>query len=66
MTRIAFVIVEAARAALAAAGPTPLYARVDGVETEAGFTLIELEVLDPMLFLAYDPDAPRRFAEALC
>jgi glutathione synthase/RimK-type ligase-like ATP-grasp enzyme len=59
-------IVERARAALAVAGgPTPLYARVDGVVTEAGFTLIELEVLDPTLFLGFDEGAPGRFAAAL-
>jgi hypothetical protein len=26
---------------------------------------MELELIDPHLFLAYHPDAPRRFAEAI-
>lgn len=42
-----------------------LYARVDGVETSRGFVLMELELIDPMLFLLLDEAAPRRFAEAL-
>lgn len=44
---------------------TPLYARVDGVETPDGFVLMELEVIDPMLFLLLDDAAPRRFAAAI-
>jgi hypothetical protein len=26
---------------------------------------MELDLIDPMLFLGYDPAAPRRFAEAI-
>lgn len=44
---------------------TPLYARVDGVEAADGFVLMELEVIDPQLFLPLDVAAPRRFAEAV-
>lgn len=46
----------------------PLYARVDGVESEANgqFLLMELELVEPSLFFAADPDnAPLRFAQAL-
>jgi glutathione synthase/RimK-type ligase-like ATP-grasp enzyme len=43
----------------------PLYARVDGVETAAGFLLFELELLEPVLFFATDGAAAERFAEAL-
>jgi glutathione synthase/RimK-type ligase-like ATP-grasp enzyme len=42
-----------------------LYARVDIVETAKGPSLIELEITDPMLYLAYDSGAGNRFAEAL-
>jgi glutathione synthase/RimK-type ligase-like ATP-grasp enzyme len=47
-----------------APGPTA-YARVDGVETPDGFVLLELELLEPTLYLASDPAAPARFADAL-
>jgi glutathione synthase/RimK-type ligase-like ATP-grasp enzyme len=42
-----------------------LYARVDGIELEGGFTLMELELIEPSLFLASDPEAPGRFADAV-
>jgi hypothetical protein len=42
------------------------YARVDLVRTADGrLSLIELEAIEPNLYLLYDPEAPRRFAEAL-
>ncbi len=44
-------------------GPT-LYARVDGVATARGFVVIEVEVIEPSLFLRYDPAAATRFARA--
>jgi glutathione synthase/RimK-type ligase-like ATP-grasp enzyme len=42
-----------------------LYARVDGCILDARFVLVELEMLEPDLFLNYEPEAPRRFADAL-
>src|SRR5438105_2868483 len=30
---------------------TPLYARVDGIECETGFVLMEVELIEPVLFL---------------
>jgi glutathione synthase/RimK-type ligase-like ATP-grasp enzyme len=42
-----------------------LYARVDGVETDAGLLLMELELTEPSLFLGTDRKAPARFAEAI-
>jgi hypothetical protein len=42
-----------------------LYARVDAVEMNGKLTLMELELIEPVLFLAHDPLAPRRFAEAI-
>lgn len=58
------VIAAAERVLGAVAGPW-LYARVDGVETEAGFLLMELEMLEPLLFLELYADAPARFADAI-
>ena len=54
-----------AQRAIAATGFPWLYARVDGVQTEAGFRLMELEMLEPGLFLLNDPSAPARFARAI-
>jgi hypothetical protein len=42
-----------------------LYARVDGVERGGQFVLIELELIEPALFLSADAAAPARFAEAI-
>jgi len=42
-----------------------LYARVDGVDIDGQFTLIELELIEPHLFLQMDAVAPQRFAEAI-
>lgn len=57
-------VAEAARA-LAAAGAPTLYARVDMIETAAGLVLMELEAIDPELFLALVPGAAARFAGAI-
>jgi len=56
----------AAGAALAAAGEPLLYARVDLVRDRKGRpVLMELEVIEPDLFLEFGPAAPARFAEAV-
>ena len=58
-------VLSAAHRVLAKIREPWLYARVDGVETDAGFQLLELEMLEPSLFLSLGPDAPRRFADAI-
>lgn len=61
-------VVAAAERALAAApggADPPLYARVDGCVVDGDLLLMELEVLEPELFLRCAPDAADRFAEAL-
>jgi glutathione synthase/RimK-type ligase-like ATP-grasp enzyme len=58
-------LVEQAAAALAALDETPLYARVDGVLIDERFVLMELELIEPNLFLALDRDAPARLATAI-
>jgi len=42
-----------------------LYARVDGVVGEDQFRLMELELMEPALFLSEYPGAPTRFAAAI-
>jgi len=42
-----------------------LYARVDGVEVNNKLWLMELELIEPSLYLKYHPKAPERFAEAI-
>ncbi len=45
---------------------TPLYARVDLVrEGSNSFALMELELIEPSLYLRMDADAPSRFAQAI-
>lgn len=64
-------VLHEARAVLAALPPhvaatPPLYARVDGVvQADGHFLLMELEALEPSLFLRCDREAPGRFAAAV-
>lgn len=58
---------EAALAAVAALGYDKLaYARVDGVVSDGRFLVMELELLEPSLFLDAQPQAAERFARQLC
>ncbi len=57
--------VDAARACIAAAPALPTYARVDGVVVDGHFLLMELEVFEPLMFLAHHPLAAERFARAI-
>lgn len=51
---------------LAALDCVPLYARVDFVRGATGeFLLMELELVEPSLYLRTDPQAPQRFAAAI-
>lgn len=58
-------LVREAEAVLAAAPPGWLYARVDGCVVGGRLCLMELELLEPMLFLEAEPLAAERFADAL-
>jgi len=49
----------------AAEDAMPLYARVDGAVLDGVFTLMELEILEPQLFLRTAHGAAERFAEAI-
>ena len=51
--------------ALGEFGDTPLYARVDLVRTDAGWVLMELELIEPSLYFRTTEGAAERFARAL-
>jgi glutathione synthase/RimK-type ligase-like ATP-grasp enzyme len=52
--------------ALAALTDVPLYARVDFVRgDDDDFAVMELELIEPSMYLRTDPEAPMRFARAI-
>ncbi len=56
---------ETADRVMALIEPAPLYARCDFVrDVEGGFRVMELELVEPSLYLRMDADAPARFAAA--
>ena len=57
--------VRAAAAVLALAPEPTLYARVDAIVSEAEFLIMELELVEPDLFLDYAPEAAGVLAEAI-
>ena len=58
-------IVEQARRVLSHAPRPLLYARVDGIERDEGFVLMELEINEPFLYLGSSSGAAKRFADAI-
>jgi len=58
-------LVADAEAVMTAVPGNPLYARVDGVERDGRLVLMELELIEPHLFLGWDAGAPGRLAAAL-
>ena len=59
-------VAEQALAAVPGGARRLLYARVDLIDGPDGAPLLlELELTEPSLFLAVDPEAPRRFAAAI-
>lgn len=58
-------LVAAGDAAIAAIGQPLLYARADLVRHGAGFRVMELELVEPAIYLRMDPGAPNRFADAV-
>jgi glutathione synthase/RimK-type ligase-like ATP-grasp enzyme len=58
-------LIEQASRIIDAVDSPLLYARVDGIEVDGTLTLMELELIEPFLFLGSDPQAQRRFAEAI-
>ena len=57
-------VMEQGAAALRLLPELPLYARVDGVVRDGQLIVIEVEVLEPALFLDFDPGSAERFAAA--
>ncbi|MEY2590265.1 MAG: hypothetical protein QOJ67_2249, partial [Acidimicrobiaceae bacterium] len=57
--------VALAEAALAVPERLPLYARVDVVDTDDGPLLMELELIEPTLFLANRPETADVLAAAI-
>lgn len=59
-------LLRSGQRALATLDPAPLYARIDLVRDAAGqFVVMELELIEPSLYLRTDPQAPARFARAV-
>ena len=58
-------VVATAEQVLSAVTHPWLYARVDLVDSATGVRLMELEMLEPDLFLRHSPGAPDRFAQAI-
>jgi glutathione synthase/RimK-type ligase-like ATP-grasp enzyme len=58
-------LISQATSILERAAPETTYARVDGVVEAGTLLLMELEVVEPELFLRFSPQAPQRFADAL-
>ena len=58
-------VVRQARAIFDALPETPLYARVDGVVQGGRFVLIELELIEPVLFFGHSAEAAPRLVRAL-
>jgi glutathione synthase/RimK-type ligase-like ATP-grasp enzyme len=58
-------IIETAAQIISHFGNQVLYARVDGIVVKDEFVLMELELIEPELFLDSSPGAHSRFAEAI-
>jgi glutathione synthase/RimK-type ligase-like ATP-grasp enzyme len=58
-------VIEAAARAVQAVDTPPLYARVDGVESNGQLLLMELELIEPALFLKSAPGAAETFADSI-
>ncbi len=58
-------MLAAGNAAVAAIGQRLLYARADFVRSGHAFRLMELELVEPSIYLRTDVGAPDRFADAI-
>lgn len=57
-------VTEQGAAALRVLPELPLYARVDGVVRDGALIILEVEILEPALFMEFDPPSAERFADA--
>jgi len=58
-------LIKQAEAILRVIDEVPLYARVDAIEIDEKLILMELELIEPVLFLEMNEEAPMRFAKAI-
>ncbi len=59
-------LLKSARQVMDTLTPSPLYARIDFIRDAAGdFVVMELELIEPSLYLRMNPEAPGRFATAI-
>jgi glutathione synthase/RimK-type ligase-like ATP-grasp enzyme len=58
-------LIDQAAAVVRALDVRPLYARVDGITRGDAFLLMELELIEPNVFMSYAEDAADRFARAI-
>ncbi len=59
-------LVQCAEKAIGVIDPPPLYARIDLVRSAGNdFVVMELELIEPSLYLRMDANAPARFADAI-
>lgn len=58
-------LIEQARGVLDKVDSDLLYARVDAVERQGRLHLMELELIEPLLFFEFHPQGPARFAATL-
>ena len=58
-------LLQRGRQALASLSSLPLYARVDFVRDEGDFAVMELELIEPSMYLRTEAGAPARFARAI-
>jgi glutathione synthase/RimK-type ligase-like ATP-grasp enzyme len=59
------IVADASRAVMDALPHDCFFARIDGVETEAGYVLMEAECIEPDLFFRFRPDARAELARAV-
>jgi hypothetical protein len=59
------VLIDQAAAVIRSLDVRPLYARVDGITRGDAFLLMELELIEPNVFMSYAENAADRFARAI-
>lgn len=58
-------LIEQAAAVVGSLDERPMYARVDGITRGDALLLMELELIEPNVFMSYSEDAAERFARAI-
>jgi glutathione synthase/RimK-type ligase-like ATP-grasp enzyme len=58
-------LIEQAQRVVDLMGEELLFIRIDGVDVKGELWLMELELIEPVLFLSLHPSAPHRFADAI-